>query len=56
MIYAYESESPEMFEPGGTSGHLDQPAGFMANGSAAAKINIRHISREDSSLWAPTPV
>lgn len=56
MIYAYESESPEMFEVGGTSGHPDQPAGFTANGSAPAKVNIRHLGREDRSLWAATPV
>lgn len=56
MIYAHESENPEMFELGGTSGHLDQPAGFMANRSAPAKVSIRHMGREDSSLWAATPV
>lgn len=34
-----------MLELTGTSGHLDQPASVMAEGSAPTKVNMRHIGR-----------
>lgn len=47
----------DIFELGGTSGHLAQFAGLTAQRRALAKVNIGHqCTQEDSAQWLATPV